>query len=65
MLLGVRPDLATTLVRDGHRVRVYVPFGRRWYEYSLRRLQENPHMATQVAIGLLRRPGTLSPAPAS
>ena len=57
MLLGVRPDLATTLVRDGHRVRVYVPFGRRWYEYSLRRLQENPHMATQVAIGLLRRPG--------
>jgi proline dehydrogenase len=57
MLLGVRPDLATKLVRDGHRVRIYVPFGRRWYEYSLRRLQENPHMATQVAFGLLRLPG--------
>jgi proline dehydrogenase len=57
MLLGVRPDLATRLVRQGHRVRIYVPFGRRWYEYSLRRLQENPHMATQVALGLFRLPG--------
>ena len=41
MLLGVRPDLGDELVREGHRLRIYVPFGRQWYEYSLRRLQEN------------------------
>ena len=58
MLLGVRPEVANRLAGDGHRVRIYVPFGRRWYEYSLRRLQENPHMATQVALELLRFPGS-------
>ena len=49
MLLGVREDLGRQLVREGHRLRVYVPFGRRWYEYSVRRLQENPAMATAIA----------------
>ena len=42
MLLGVTPERADELVRDGHRLRVYVPFGTHWYEYSLRRLKENP-----------------------
>ena len=55
MLLGVRPDRATELVADGHRVRVYVPYGSRWYEYSLRRLQENPAVAGMVAKATLAR----------
>jgi proline dehydrogenase len=55
MLLGVRPDRADELVADGHRLRVYVPYGSHWYEYSVRRLQENPKMAGQVASGLFSR----------
>ena len=49
MLLGVRPELGDRLVADGHRLRIYVPYGRQWYEYSLRRLQENPKIAGYVA----------------
>ena len=45
MLLGVRPGLGDELVRAGHPLRVYVPFGDRWYEYSVRRLRENPGLA--------------------
>jgi proline dehydrogenase len=55
MLLGVREHLGDALVREGHRVRIYVPFGRRWYEYSLRRLQENPAIAGYVAADTLNR----------
>jgi proline dehydrogenase len=55
MLLGVRPGLGDQLVRDGHPVRVYVPFGSRWYEYSVRRLRENPSLARSVARGTLAR----------
>ena len=55
MLLGVRERLGDELVRDGHRLRIYVPYGRRWYEYSMRRLQENPKIATYVAIDTLTR----------
>jgi proline dehydrogenase len=55
MLLGVRPELGDALVRDGHRLRIYVPFGREWYEYSLRRLQENPKIAGYVAADTLGR----------
>ena len=55
MLLGVRAELGDGLVRDGHRLRIYVPFGRRWYEYSIRRLQENPKIAGYVAIDTLKR----------
>jgi proline dehydrogenase len=54
MLLGVRPELGDRLVRDGHPLRIYVPFGRQWYEYSLRRLQENPKIAGYVAGDLGR-----------
>jgi proline dehydrogenase len=49
MLLGVRDARGAELVRRGHRLRVYVPYGDRWYEYSLRRLQENPALATMIA----------------
>jgi proline dehydrogenase len=55
LLLGVREELADELVRDGHTVRIYVPYGRKWYEYSLRRLQENPKVAGYVARDTLRR----------
>lgn len=49
MLLGVREDRADRLVADGHRLRVYVPFGEHWYRYSLRRPQDNPAMAATTA----------------
>ncbi|HET7571463.1 MAG TPA: proline dehydrogenase family protein [Gaiellaceae bacterium] len=49
MLLGVREERASALVAEGHRLRVYVPFGEQWYAYSLRRLQENPAMAGTIA----------------
>ena len=55
MLLGVRTALADRLVAAGHRLRVYVPFGRQWYEYSLRRLQENPKVAGYIAADTLNR----------
>ncbi len=55
MLLGVRPEHGDALVREGHRLRIYVPFGRHWYEYSLRRLQENPSIAGYVASDTVGR----------
>jgi proline dehydrogenase len=55
MLLGVRSARGDELVRDGHRLRVYVPFGTHWYEYSVRRLQENPRIAGYVAADTMRR----------
>jgi proline dehydrogenase len=55
MLLGVREPLGDDLVRAGHRLRIYVPYGRRWYEYSMRRLQENPKIATYVALDTVGR----------
>ncbi len=55
MLHGVREDRATELVEAGHRLRVYVPFGEQWYEYSLRRLQENPAMAGTIARATVGR----------
>jgi proline dehydrogenase len=55
MLLGVRPELGDELVREGHRLRIYVPFGRQWYEYSIRRLQENPKIAGYIAVDTLKR----------
>jgi len=55
MLLGVREDRARELVAEGHRLRVYVPFGEQWYAYSLRRLQENPAMATTIARAAVGR----------
>ena len=55
MLLGVRPALADALVREGERLRIYVPFGRHWYAYSLRRLQENPKIAGYIAADTFGR----------
>jgi proline dehydrogenase len=52
MLLGVKDDLRSKIVRDGHRMRVYVPFGEHWYRYSIRRFKENPQMAGYVLKAL-------------
>jgi proline dehydrogenase len=53
MLLGVRPRLGNAIVAAGHRLRIYVPYGSHWYQYSLRRLQENPSIARYVAYDAL------------
>ncbi len=55
MLLGVRSSLGERIVSEGHRLRIYVPFGRHWYAYTLRRLQENPKIAGYVAADTLGR----------
>jgi proline dehydrogenase len=55
MLLGVRPERGDALVAAGHSLRIYVPFGTHWYEYSLRRLQENPKIAGYIAGDTFKR----------
>ena len=54
MLLGVENQLRRILIAAGHKVRVYVPYGRHWYQYSTRRLRENPKIAGHVMRALLR-----------
>ena len=49
MLLGVDEELRSILIDRGHRLRGYVPFGSDWYQYSVRRLRENPEIAGHVA----------------
>ena len=48
MLLGVREDLRDKINADGYKIRIYVPFGKDWYPYSIRRLKENPQIAGYV-----------------
>ncbi len=48
MLLGVLPNLGQRIVGFGHPLRLYVPFGEKWYAYSIRRLKENPEMAGHI-----------------
>ena len=48
MLLGVREDLRDKINNDGFKIRVYVPFGKDWYPYSIRRLKENPKIAWHI-----------------
>ena len=55
MLLGVTQRAGDRLVRDGHRLRIYVPFGKEWYRYSIRRLQENPKIAGYIAADTVDR----------
>jgi proline dehydrogenase len=55
MLLGVRRDLRSKILRDGHRLRVYVPFGKHWYQYSIRRFKENPQVAGYVFKALFNK----------
>ncbi len=55
MLLGVDPELRSIILSAGHRLRVYVPYGRDWYSYSMRRLRENPTIAHHVVRAMLAR----------
>ncbi len=48
MLLGVREDLRNKINNDGYKIRIYVPFGKDWYAYSLRRLKENPQLTGHI-----------------
>jgi proline dehydrogenase len=54
MLYGVRRDLQRRLVREGYNMRVYIPFGREWYPYFMRRLAERPANVFFLAKNLLR-----------
>ncbi|MGB3225030.1 MAG: proline dehydrogenase family protein [Desulforhopalus sp.] len=55
MLYGVTPALRKSIIDKGHRMRVYVPFGKQWFGYSTRRLKENPKMAGVVIKALFRK----------
>lgn len=55
MLMGVEEELRRIIIRDGHRLRVYVPFGQHWYAYSIRRLKENPQVAGYVIHNFFRK----------
>lgn len=55
MLLGVDEELRDLLIARGHRLRIYTPYGREWYAYSLRRLRENPEIAGHVFRAALGR----------
>ncbi len=48
MLYGVDHELRRIIVNAGHRLRVYVPFGKEWFAYSIRRLKENPKMVSYI-----------------
>lgn len=54
MLLGVEARLRRILIERGHRLRVYVPYGKDWYLYCVRRLRENPQIARHVMTSMLR-----------
>lgn len=55
MLYGVTPELRQSIVENGHKMRVYVPFGKQWFNYSTRRLKENPRMASDIIKALFVR----------
>ncbi|WP_339739925.1 proline dehydrogenase family protein [uncultured Sunxiuqinia sp.] len=52
MLYGVTPELRNSIVEAGHKMRVYVPFGKQWFNYSTRRLKENPEIASHIIKAL-------------
>ena len=60
MLLGVRPIRGDKLVREGHRLRIYTPYGKHWHAYSMRRLQENPKIAGYILSDLFGANGLSS-----
>ncbi|MDA8133023.1 MAG: proline dehydrogenase family protein [Desulfobacteraceae bacterium] len=55
MLYGVEAELRAILRDQGHPVRVYVPFGKEWLAYSIRRLKENPKMVSYIFSSLLKK----------
>ena len=57
MLYGVRRDLQAALVKAGYQVRVYIPFGREWFPYFMRRLGERPANVAFVIRGIVGEAG--------
>jgi proline dehydrogenase len=55
MLLGVDEQLRDVIHAAGHNVRIYIPFGRDWYAYSVRRLRENPQLAGYVFKAMFKQ----------
>jgi proline dehydrogenase len=55
MLYGVTPELRKSIMQKGYTMRVYVPFGKDWFNYSTRRLKENPHMIPHMIKALVVR----------
>ena len=55
MLLGVTPELRKSMLDKGHNMRVYVPYGTKWFAYCTRRLKENPKMAGMIIKALFKR----------
>ena len=55
MLYGVTPALRQSILDRGHRMRVYVPFGKQWFGYCTRRLKENPQMAGVILKALFKK----------
>ena len=55
MLLGVTPELRKSILDKGHNMRVYVPYGTKWFAYCTRRLKENPKMAGMIIKALFKR----------
>lgn len=55
MLYGVTPSLRKSIIDKGHRMRVYIPYGKDWFAYSTRRLKENPRMANDIIKALFVR----------
>ena len=55
MLYGVTPNLRDGIVNEGHVMRVYVPFGEKWFSYSTRRLKENPKMASHIIKAIFKK----------
>jgi proline dehydrogenase len=53
MLYGIRRDLQAALLKGGYRVRVYIPFGRQWFPYFMRRLGERPANVSFVLRGMV------------
>src|SRR5438477_551136 len=54
MLYGIRRDLQDRLLREGYRVRIYVPYGTEWYPYLMRRLAERPANLLFIVRSLIR-----------
>jgi len=55
MLYGVTPHLRKSILDKGHRMRIYIPFGKDWFAYSTRRLKENPRMASDIIKAIFVR----------
>lgn len=55
MLYGVTPKLRQSILDNGHRMRVYIPFGKDWFGYSTRRLKENPKMTSHIIKAVFKK----------